>query len=43
MWCKDNGCYHYDKINNKCTRMGKCGDNKDKKGICWMDRSEGEY
>lgn len=43
MWCKNNGCCHYDKDNNECTRIGQCGSNKDKKGICWMDRSEGEY
>lgn len=43
MWCKNNGCCYYDKNNNKCTRVGKCGDNKDKNGVCWMDSSEGEY
>ena len=43
MWCKNNNCYYYDRKKDKCKRVGKCGDNKGKKGVCWMDRSEGEY
>ncbi|CAG7840047.1 hypothetical protein [Clostridium haemolyticum] len=43
MWCKNNNCCHYDKKHNKCTRKGMKGDNKDKQGICWMEKSEGEY
>ena len=43
MWCKNNGCCHYDKENNKCTRIGTGNDNKDKIGVCWMEKSEGEY
>ena len=29
MWCKNNGCCHYDKENNKCTRIGTGNDNKE--------------
>lgn len=43
MWCKNNNCSHYNKETNKCTRLGKYGENKDKIGICWMLPSEGEY
>ena len=39
MWCANNGCNCYDKLNDKCTRIGKDGT----KGICWMNPSEGEY
>lgn len=39
MWCADNGCCHYDKEKNECTRIGTNG----LKGICWMEKSEGEY
>ena len=35
------GCTEYN--NNKCTRIGKCGTNKGKEGVCWMEKSEGEY
>lgn len=37
MWCKNNNCTHYDKKNNKCTRVGLNG----KVGICWMASTEG--
>lgn len=43
MWCKNNGCCHYDVENNKCTRRGAGGSNKDKTGVCWMEKTEGEY
>lgn len=43
MWCKNSSCCHYDKTINKCTRIGKCGVNKNKLGVCWMDKLEGEY
>lgn len=43
MWCKDNKCCHYNKEKNLCSRIGECGVNKDKEGICWMEPSEGEY
>lgn len=43
MWCKNNNCSHYNKDKNKCTRIGKCKDNKYKIGICWMTVNEGEY
>ena len=39
MWCENNGCYHYDKENDKCTRIGING----LEGVCWMEKSEGEY
>ena len=39
MWCANNGCCHYDKENDKCTRIGKDG----LVGVCWMNKSEGEY
>ena len=29
--------------NGICVRVGLCGDNKGKVGICWQDRREGEY
>lgn len=43
MWCKNDGCCYYDKANNQCKRVGQCGYNKGKKGVCWMDKTEGEY
>lgn len=39
MWCKDNGCCHYDAENDKCNRVGSDGT----VGVCWMERKEGEY
>lgn len=39
MWCKDNGCCHYNQKDDKCTRVGANG----KYGICWMQKDEGEY
>lgn len=43
MWCKNNNCYHYDKNTDKCTRIGKYEINKNNLGVCWMNKSEGEY
>ena len=37
-----NCCYYYSKEEWKCKRIGECGDNKGKEGICWMDKGEGE-
>lgn len=39
MWCANNGCCFYDKENNKCKRIGV----NMAKGICWMNKTEGEY
>ena len=39
MWCKDNGCSCYDEENDCCTRVGINGE----VGVCWMEKSEGEY
>ena len=43
LWCSRNNCTHYNKDEDKCTRIGKYADNKDKVGICWMNISEGDY
>lgn len=37
------GCCHINNELRECDRVGECGDNKGKKGICWMESSEGEY
>lgn len=39
MWCKNDGCCYYDKENDKCKRIGASGN----VGLCWMEKSEGEY
>ena len=36
-------CNEWDKELRKCNRIGKCGINKGKESICWMESSEGEY
>ncbi len=36
-------CCHFNKEDLECKRIGECGDNKGKEGICWMDSREGEY
>lgn len=43
MWCKNDNCCYYNKKDNKCTRRGTSESNKNKIGICWMEKSEGEY
>lgn len=43
LWCADNGCMYYNCKSNKCTRVGKQGENKGKQGVCWMNKTEGEY
>lgn len=39
MWCKNNGCCHYDKETNSCSRKREVKE----EGICWMEKTEGEY
>lgn len=39
MWCENDGCCYYDKENDKCKRIGANGN----AGVCWMEKSEGEY
>ena len=36
-------CCHFNREDLECKRIGECGDNKGKEGICWMDSGEGEY
>lgn len=36
-------CRDWNKKLRRCNRIGECGDNKGKKGVCWMEPSEGEY
>ena len=43
LWCSRNNCTHYNKEANKCTRIGKYSDNKDKIGICCLNINEGDY
>lgn len=43
MWCKNNNCVHYNKKQNKCKRIGEQGKDKGKVGVCWMEKTEGEY
>lgn len=39
MWCAEDGCCFYNSVTDKCNRISENGD----KGICWMEKSEGEY
>jgi len=36
-------CNEWNKELRQCGRIGKCDENKGKKGICWMKSSECEY
>lgn len=37
--CWQDGCMYYDEDENKCSRVWTTG----KQGMCWMEKSEGEY
>lgn len=36
-------CNKWNKELRRCDRVGKCGSNKGKTSICWMESSESEY